>query len=493
MRSSPRTLPVLAAALWAAAACIPATTRADGFTAKERTRIAAVTRPTTDFTRAENYEQRPAGASTVFGPFNRDAFSAPSANISFAHRADFDVGNGIFHKLWVSAPSSTMSSDGLGPLYNARGCQSCHLKDGRGNPPAADRDDPAASMVMGLGLGGGPDPVYGNQFQTLAVQGIRSEGLVRLSTTPKVLHFADGGTITLARPDWRLVKLNYGPLDPNTVISPRVAPPMIGVGLLEAIDPADILAQTDPDDRDHDGISGRANMTTDPETGKPAIGRFGWKAGQPSVSGQASTAFFNDMGIASPLRPMPYGDCTKAQTDCRAAPNGAEPGTNVEISQDLFDLVVFYSRNLAVPARRDGEALQVLAGKKLFYQTGCISCHRPKFVTRRMADRPGQSFQLIWPYTDLLLHDMGDDLADRTVSAKIGPDASAREWRTPPLWGMGLTRTVNGHDRFLHDGRARGFLEAVLWHGGEAAPACDRVLKMTRTERDALVAFLSSL
>jgi CxxC motif-containing protein (DUF1111 family) len=227
---------------------------------------------------------------------------------------------------------------------------------------------------------------------------------------------------------------------------------------------------------------------TDPETGRKAIGRMGWKAEQATVPAQAATAFFNDMGLSTPLFTSPYGDCTPAQTDCRSAPHGGDGGT-VEVDPRLFDLVAFYSRNLAVPARRGVSDPQVLAGKKLFYDGGCIACHRPKYVTRRLPDRPEQSFQLIWPYTDMLLHDMGDALADRRIDGTIA-DA---EWRTPPLWGIGLTREVNGHTRFLHDGRARNLLEAVLWHGGEAEAARQRVLAMSRAERDDLIAFLNSL
>jgi CxxC motif-containing protein (DUF1111 family) len=264
---------------------------------------------------------------------------------------------------------------------------------------------------------------------------------------------------------------------------------MIGLGLLEAIAADDIRAKADADDRDGDGISGRVHPVTDPETGRKAIGRMGWKAEQATVRAQAATAFFNDMGLSTPLFTTPYGDCMPAQTDCRSAPHGGDGGTTVEVDPRLFDLVAFYSRNLAVPARRGVSDPRVLAGKKLFYDSGCIACHRPKYVTRRLPDRPEQSFQLIWPYTDMLLHDMGDALADRRIDGTIA-DA---EWRTPPLWGIGLTREVNGHTRFLHDGRARNLLEAVLWHGGEAEAAKQRVLAMSRAERDDLIAFLNSL
>ena len=265
---------------------------------------------------------------------------------------------------------------------------------------------------------------------------------------------------------------------------------MIGVGLLEAVAEADIVAAADPDDRDGDGISGRPNRAWSREHRRVMLGRFGWKAGQPTVAQQSADAFRGDIGISTPLFAAPFGDCTAAQRRCRAAPHGgASRDDTVEAGAEMFGLLVFYSRNLAVPARRDIGDPRVLAGKRLFYRSGCTSCHTPKFVTRRDSIGEEQSFQLIWPYSDLLLHDMGDGLADGRSEGV----ANGREWRTAPLWGIGLTRTVSGHTFFLHDGRARNLLEAILWHGGEAEPARQRVVAMTGSERAALLAFLNSL
>ena len=235
---------------------------------------------------------------------------------------------------------------------------------------------------------------------------------------------------------------------------------------------------------------GRANIVWSDEIGKPMLGRFGWKAGNPTVSQQAAAAFRGDVGISTPLYASPYGDCTAAQGTCREAPHGGASAANtVEASAALFDLLTFYTRNLGVPARRDIGEPKVLAGKRLFYEANCTGCHRPKFVTRRDSIGEEQSFQLIWPYTDLLLHDMGAGLADDRPEG----EATGREWRTPPLWGIGLTETVSGHTFFLHDGRARNLLEAILWHGGEAQAAKERVVAMTGEERAALLAFLRSL
>ena len=472
---------------------------------RDRERVAAVTRSTADFSRPERYERRPGGAATVFKPLNRDVFSHPSANMPFDRQLDFRVGNGVFKKVWVSSPSSTTSSDGLGPLFNARACQRCHLKDGRGRPPAPG--ERAESMFLRLSVprpdaegsaprdgyprAGVPEPTYGEQLQNFSVRGVPAEGEMTIAYRERRVALADGETASLRVPAYGVTGLRYGPLHPRAMLSPRVTPPIIGMGLLEAVPEEDILAGADPDDADGDGISGRPNRVWSDEHRKPMLGRFGWKAGQPTVAQQAAGAFRGDIGISTPLYPDPHGDCTEAQRACRNAPHGgaSDPRHGAEATAKMFDFLVFYSRNLAVPARRNLDHAQVLRGKRLFYESNCIGCHRPKFVTRRDSIGKEQSFQLIWPYTDLLLHDMGEGLADGRPEGAAG----GREWRTPPLWGIGLTETVNGHTLFLHDGRARNLLEAILWHGGEAEASRQRVAAMTRAERAALLAFLNSL
>lgn len=471
--------------------------------AGEAARVAAVTRPTTDFSEPEPYERHPAGAATSFKPLNSNAFSHPSANMSFERELDFRVGDGIFRKLWVSSPSSTRSSDGIGPIYNARSCQACHIKDGRGRPPAPG--EVAVSMFLRLSvppqtqeqrqaraanrIATVPEPVYGRQLQNFSVQGVLAEGRMTLEYEEFPVILSDGQVVHLRRPTYGVTGLNHGPLHPDTMLSPRVAPPMIGMGLIEAIPETDILALTDPDDSDGDGVSGRPNRVWSKEHGRVMPGRFGWKAGEPTVAQQAAHAFAGDMGLSSHLAPDPWGDCTAAQVGCRDAPDGRDADEGVEVTRQMLDLVTFYARNLAVPARRDLDDPQVLRGKRLFYESRCIACHRPKFVTRRDSIGESQSFQLIWPYSDFLLHDMGPGLADGRPEG----EASGREWRTAPLWGIGLTEMVSGHTFFLHDGRARNLLEAILWHGGEAEAAKQRVVAMTKAEREALIAFLRSL
>jgi CxxC motif-containing protein (DUF1111 family) len=472
-------------------------------TAEEAARIAAVTAIISDFTEPHRFEDKPAGAATVRAMTNANAFSQPSGNITFEDQLDFRVGNGLFRKLWVSSPSSTLASDGLGPLFNARSCQRCHIKDGRGHPPE-NAEDNAISMFLRVSIPAPtdaeiieiqayiatlPDPNYGSQMQDFAVQGHASEYSLDINYDEEIVTLADGTEMSLRHPTYNAADLGYGPLHPDAMLSPRVAPQMIGLGLLEAIPAGDILANADPDDQNDDGISGRPNVVWSVEFDQPMLGRFGLKAGSPTVMEQSAAAFAGDIGISSPLFPAGAGECTTAQTTCQNAIHGDGDDRDTEIDAEGMDLVTFYSRNLAVPARRGADNPEVLRGKEVFYNTGCTACHTPSFVTHRLEDQPEQSFQLIWPYTDMLLHDMGPDLADNRPEAR----ATGQEWRTPPLWGIGLTEQVSGHTYFLHDGRARSLLEAVLWHGGEAQTQRDAVADMTIADRDALIKFLESL
>jgi len=282
-------------------------------------------------------------------------------------------------------------------------------------------------------------------------------------------------------------QLGYGPMHPDTRFSARVAPPMIGLGLLEAIPEEAILANAAAQAKENNGINGRPNRVWDDAQQKTVMGRFGWKAGQPNLNQQNVHAFSGDMGLTTSLRP--FDDCTDAQIACKQAPNGNGPDGEPEVSDNILRLVLFYTRNLAVPARRGVNDAQVLAGKNLFFQAGCQSCHTPKYTTAANAAEPELANQVIRPYSDLLLHDMGEGLADNRSEFQ----ASGRDWRTPPLWGIGLTQAVSGHTQFLHDGRARNLLEAVLWHGGEARAAQQQVLSFNAEQRAALLAFLNSL
>ncbi|MFJ2684763.1 di-heme oxidoredictase family protein [Pseudomonas sp. NPDC087342] len=450
------------------------------------------------FTQAEPGEARSGGSATV-RKTDQNAFSLPSANLPPSRRVDFSVGNSFFRSPWVIAPSTTTARDGLGPLFNTNACQNCHIKDGRGHPPTPDANN-AVSMLVRLSipdapvyakviehLGVVPEPVYGGQLQDMSVPGVAPEGKVRVDYTPVPIRFKDGTEVELRKPTLQITQLGYGPMHPDTRFSARVAPPMIGLGLLEAIPDEAILANAEAQAKEKNGIAGRPNKVWDDAQQKTVLGRFGWKAGQPNLNQQNVHAFSGDMGLSTSLRP--FDDCTDAQTACKQAPNGNGPNGEPEVSDNILRLVLFYSRNLAVPARRDVGTPQVLAGKNLFFQAGCQSCHTPKYTTAANAAEPELANQVIRPYSDLLLHDMGDGLADNRTEFQ----ASGRDWRTPPLWGIGLTQAVSGHTQFLHDGRARNLLEAVLWHGGEASAAQQQVLSFNAEQRSELLAFLNSL
>ncbi len=476
----------------------------DDLTEKDRQRVERTVRPATSFAAAEQFERMQGGAGTSTKLVNRDALSHFSANLTFEQEETFKLGNALFRKLWVSSPSSTLASDGLGPLFNARACQSCHIKDGRGHPPEGAAD--ATSMFLRLArpartdeerhaleeflVASLPDPVYGGQLQDLAVPGLKAEGRMVIQYQEQPVELGDGSVVSLRKPSYSVADLGFGPLDPSTTLSPRMTPPMTGLGLVEAIHPADILAHADPQDRDGDGVSGRVAIARDPATGKLAIGRFGWKAQNATVRQQSAGAFSGDIGISTPDVPESDGDCTASQTECLAQPTGVQARLgDTEAPDPVLDLVTFYSQNLAVPARRLVDEAGVLAGKRIFYDLGCTACHVPKYVTSRQTATKAHRFQLIWPYSDFLLHDMGEGLAD---GQQVG-SADGREWRTPPLWGIGLTSTVNGHTFFLHDGRARNLTEAILWHGGEAENARDGFAGRAKSDRDNLLRFLESL
>jgi CxxC motif-containing protein (DUF1111 family) len=413
------------------------------------------------------------------------AFAQPMKGLTHEQRRTFAVGNSFFNQNWVTAPASTEGRDGLGPIFNAQSCSSCHFKDGRGRPPESP-DDPERGLLVRISVEGpdgevGPHPTLGGQFQDRSIRGVDPEGSVVITTTERAGTYADGTAWSLAVPTYELVDVDGVPIE-GLLLSPRVAPAMMGVGLLENIPAADLEAAEDPDDADGDGISGRVHRVTDPSTGDTVIGRFGWKAAVPTVEEQNASAFSEDIGITSSLHPDPA--CTDAQTACREQPDGGRP----EINDEKMDQVTFYARTLAVPARRDAGSPDTTAGQSSFDAIGCAACHTAVQRTGP-SDLAPLDAQVIRPYTDLLLHDLGPDLADDRPDG----DATGREWRTPPLWGIGLVESVNKHTRFLHDGRARSIEEAILWHGGEAQAARDRFIALPAGERRRLLDFLESL
>jgi CxxC motif-containing protein (DUF1111 family) len=433
-------------------------------------------------------EEAGPGGATTRAMTNENAFSLPAANLSGAEVRVFAVGNRLFNAEWRPTGQGDADLDGLGPTFNAKSCAACHPRDGRGRPADGPNEALASMLVRlslpGLGPAGGPlpHPAYGLQLNDSALPGVPAEGHARVRYEAVEGRYGDGGAYVLRRPVYALEAPAFGAPGRDLLLSPRVGQQLVGLGLLEAVPEAAILARADPEDADGDGISGRANRVRAVAGEDARLGRFGWKANEASLRDQVAEAFLGDLGITSPDRPEE--NCPPVQAECRATPNGGEP----ELDELRLRLMTFYVRTLAVPDRRGAAYPVVTRGATLFAEAGCPACHVSTFET---GEHPvaALSDQTIHPYTDLLLHDMGEGLADGR------PDflADGREWRTPPLWGLGLIETVNGHDRLLHDGRARGVAEAVLWHGGEGAAAREAFRTMSRRDRAALIAFVRSL
>lgn len=482
----PRPVPTATATIISTATAAPSTSTP---TSVPSLAPSATPSPTPTVTAPPEFGDPQSGGETTVVDVTGNAFGQPARNLPIDQRTDFFVGNAIFKRNWVTAPSSTEGSDGLGPVFNARSCSSCHLRDGRGSPPTKPGDAFIGLLfrlsIPGTEADGSPhgDPNYGTQFNQQAILGVPAEGKPSVTYTEMAGSYDDGETYTLRAPAYDFVDLAFGPLDPQLMVSPRTAPFVFGLGLLEALDESTILALADPDDRDGDGISGRPNYVWDLRQQRIVLGRLGWKANQTTIEQQTAGAFLGDIGITSSL--FPTQNCPPPQTACAAAPNGGDP----EVDQNKIDAIVFYTRYLAVPARRDVDDSEVMRGEQLFTQMGCVSCHTKTLITGHLPDAPAVSGQHIHPYTDLLLHDMGEELADHRPDF----DADGREWRTPPLWGVGLIPAVNSHLLLLHDGRARGFAEAILWHGGEGEAAREAFRTASAEERAALIRFLESL
>lgn len=405
-------------------------------------------------------------------------FNGLSETQEFVH----EVGDKAFDQSFVTAPAPLNS--GLGPLYNNVSCVSCHVNDGRGKPPV--NGEPLSSMlfrisVPGIGQHGGPKPVpgFGGQLQPRAIAGKKGEADVVITYTTINGTYADGTPYVLRKPVYTLSNA-YASLPSDVLLSPRVAPPVFGLGLLEAISEQDILRHADPSDADGDGISGKANRVWDVMSQSFKLGRFGWKAGQPSLIQQSAGAYNEDMGVTNFIFPL-ENSFDQPQYD--------QLNDEVELSDSLLHAVAFYMQTLGVPARRDADLPEVQAGKRLFNQIQCGSCHIARHTTATDMAFPSRSNQKIFPYTDMLLHDMGTELGDNRPEA----DANGYEWRTPALWGIGLTKKINGHEYFLHDGRARNISEAILWHGGEAESSKEKFRNLSAAERQLVLKFIESL
>ncbi|MGC9402956.1 di-heme oxidoredictase family protein [Vibrio genomosp. F10] len=460
-----------------------------------------------------------AGATSVKS-VHASAFSQPSANLTDGRNIlKFHGGNKFFEEPWAQAVGSVSSQDGLGPLFNNNACQDCHIRDGRGHASKAEkgmRGTDFNSMLLRASksditqeqqdainqslMANVPDTCIGGQLQHQSNFGIAKEATQAVSYQYYHVEFSDGESVELRRPTWH-VKAQGCDINNDTVLSARVAPQMIGLGLLALIDEAQILAQQDIEDKDNNGISGRANFVWSVDEDAVALGRFGWKAGQPTIRQQTAGAFLGDMGLTTEL--FTTENCMPHQKDCLAAPSGNGDMTGEyshEVSSKVLEKVVFYSSHLSVPERRNAYDEKVLAGKALFNDIGCHQCHTESYTTQQSKEFPELSGQKIYPYTDMLLHDMGLELTDfdkhsKFVQGNIQVEflAQANEWRTAPLWGLGLAQTVDPNATFLHDGRARTIMEAILWHGGEASTQQQAVLQLDKAQRESLMVFLNDL
>jgi CxxC motif-containing protein (DUF1111 family) len=393
----------------------------------------------------------------------------------------FTRGRQAMQQLWAVMPSP-FGLWSRGPTSNAESCIECHAGNGRGAPPEGPEEE-AASTVLHLSLPGPsgtgapiPHPAYGLQLQSQGILGeVPAEGAFQVEWVTSIHRHADGETVELRSPVPRLRRLSFGPLGDQTLVSMRMAPALVGMGLLESIPESALLAAATS--------GGRVNRVQGPDGGELRVGRFGWKAGQADLMQQVAKAFHEDLGVTSDLHPRE--NCPAIQIACTAAPSGGAP----EAARAHVEALVTYLRHLAPPAPRQRYDPRVLRGEALFAAVGCASCHVPAWTLGADTAVAGVAGRVIHPYTDLLLHDMGPGLADGRPEFAAG----GSDWRTPPLWGIGLSASVNGNARLLHDGRARDVEEAIAWHGGEAQAAQARFSALSRIDREALLRFVRSL
>lgn len=436
-------------------------------------------------TSASKQQDRDITSNHITNLQTREAYAQPFAGLHEEELAQFFRGRNLFRQSWVIAPARD-TAVGLGPLYNRIACVSCHPKNGRGHAPA-DASERMQSMLVRLSVPGknsvggpNPHPHYGNQLNEEGVPGVPGEGRAQVQWEYHTTEFSDGTKIRLRKPQLTISELNYGALEP-VLTSPRIGPVVFGLGLLDAVSENDLLKlaqQPKPD-----GIKGKVNRVWDIASQQTRIGRFGAKANAATLRSQTVDAMLGDLGITSSL--LPKENCLSHQQECLQALSGGSP----ELKDEQLSDLEFYFRHLAVPARRDINNLQVKTGEKIFVNIGCASCHRTELTTAKNYPHKYLANLTIQPYTDLLLHDMGEGLADHRPDFQ----ATGNEWRTPPLWGIGLTESINEYQSYLHDGRAQTFAEAILWHGGEAEKVRERYRKLQLTEREALDQFLLSL
>ena len=419
----------------------------------------------------------------------RAAFAHPLPFLTGSALERFLVGGAIFAQPWApGAPGDESRFVGLGPLANNLSCIGCHIGHGRGEP-SANENDVMQSTLVRLSVpgavpmaGSAPDPTYGDQIQPHGISNVPGEMDPSIRWHEETQTLGDGTRVSLRHPELVLRNFHYGPLAQGTMMSVRMSPAVFGLGLLAAVPEADLIVNSDPNDENDDGIRGRVNHVWDAEIGRSVVGRFGLKANQPTLKQQVAGALIGDMGITSRL--FMNQNCTAAEVACKRTASSTAP----EISDADFAALVDYMNTLAPPARRPGNETTRL-GEGLFEEWQCAACHFPAMRTGPLPGFPEVAGRTIHPYTDLLLHDMGEGLAD----GRPDYEASGRDWRTTPLWGIGLVPMVTAHPTYLHDGRARNLTEAILWHGGEAESARGFFADASAKDREALLAFLNSL
>ncbi|MEE9446698.1 MAG: di-heme oxidoredictase family protein [Arenicellales bacterium] len=399
---------------------------------------------------------------------------------------DFALGKSLFEKIWVASPASTKSSDGLGPLYNARSCVQCHIQNGKGSVPK--ENDKAVSLILKLGKRNGQsnqsgvqgDVIYGQQLQSFATVGHFAEYTLKTVDKTHQVQLSGGQAVTLHQPYYQINNLAYGELEQDTYLSARLAPALNLMDAMDGFSDAEILSMADPHDDNQDGVSGRPHWIESGAGGNKRIGRFGHKAQIVSLIEQIQSALAFDMGLSNVAFPKGYGDCSFKQIKCIKAPHGDDHKLGApEVSKQMTTLIAAYLQGLTLPVR-PARTQQEVTGRQIFEEIGCIACHGAHLVDTRS----GRAL-----YSDLLLHDMGRGLADSVQTF----EAMGFEWRTAPLVGIGLTKIKNAKTGFLHDGRARTILEAILWHGGEAQTARDKFIHATAAERKNLLQFVESL
>jgi CxxC motif-containing protein (DUF1111 family) len=452
-----------------------------------------------DPTGALEEEELSAGALTV-ARFDEHAFDQAPNGLPYKVQEKFMRGRHHFNQRWVQFPS--IGGDwGLGPTFITNKCVACHVRAGRGMPPEKPDEQVMAVLVRisipGENEHGGPKPhpAYGDQIQNQGLMGqdrddtflgdrVPPEAEVFIDWETSKVAFGDGEVVELRKPKVRWGKLWFGPIGDDTMMSLRMAQPIQGLGLLEAVPEEAILRIAE--EQKALGFNGRPNWVRDDINKKTSLGRFGWKANQPSVGQQIAGAYSGDLGVTSDL--YPAMNCPPPQTDCEYQPPGNQP----ELIENDWNEITFWEQALAVPARRNVKDPRFKQGEKLFVEAKCSVCHVPELKTaEKVPHLKMLENQKVRAYTDLLLHDMGEGLADNRPDFKAG----GRDWRTQPLWGLGLAKTVLGTEYapMLHDGRARNATEAILWHGGEAGVSRDAFSRMSKIDRDALLFYLESI